>query len=204
VHAWGTRSVANRMLSCAYKRFDGQVPEPGELDDEDRALLARVEAGFETVGALPQGTPAGSGRPPGFPRASLGEAMGPPKALRLRRVWRARRMSTHSLRFLRFPQDRQCMPGPQGAVVPDRGGPAGGGHERVRHAERACRGQPEDDPGIAGPAAHGAEAPRVPGVRGPALRQQQVVEYQEETRSHQALTYRCSCLSNRGADGAPI
>jgi methionyl-tRNA synthetase len=28
------------------------VPEPGELDDEDRKLLAQVEAGFETVGAL--------------------------------------------------------------------------------------------------------------------------------------------------------
>jgi len=26
------------------------VPEPGALDDEDRALLAKVEAGFETVG----------------------------------------------------------------------------------------------------------------------------------------------------------
>jgi methionyl-tRNA synthetase len=40
------------MLSFAYKRFDGRVPEPGELDDEDRALLEKVEAGFETVGEL--------------------------------------------------------------------------------------------------------------------------------------------------------
>jgi len=40
------------MLSFAYKRFDGRVPEPGELDAEDRALLEKVEAGFETVGAL--------------------------------------------------------------------------------------------------------------------------------------------------------
>ena len=40
------------MLSFAYKRFDGRVPEPGELDDEDQALLAQVKAGFETVGAL--------------------------------------------------------------------------------------------------------------------------------------------------------
>jgi methionyl-tRNA synthetase len=38
------------MLSLAYKRFDGVVPEPGEFDDGDRALLAKVEAGFETVG----------------------------------------------------------------------------------------------------------------------------------------------------------
>jgi hypothetical protein len=28
------------------------VPEPGELDDEDRALLEKVEAGFEMVGEL--------------------------------------------------------------------------------------------------------------------------------------------------------
>jgi methionyl-tRNA synthetase len=52
VHAWGTRSVANRMLAFAYKRFDGKVPEPGPLDDEDRALLAKVGAGFQSVGEL--------------------------------------------------------------------------------------------------------------------------------------------------------
>jgi methionyl-tRNA synthetase len=40
------------MLSFAYKRFDGRVPEPGALDDEDQALLEKVEAGFETVGEL--------------------------------------------------------------------------------------------------------------------------------------------------------
>ena len=40
------------MLSFAYKRFDGVVPEPGPLDGEDRALLAQVEAGFQTVGEL--------------------------------------------------------------------------------------------------------------------------------------------------------
>jgi methionyl-tRNA synthetase len=40
------------MLSFAYKRFDGQVPEPGEFDAEDRKLLAQVKAGFKTVGKL--------------------------------------------------------------------------------------------------------------------------------------------------------
>jgi methionyl-tRNA synthetase len=45
-------NLANRMLSFAYRRFDGKVPEPGALDEEDRALLERVEAGFETVGDL--------------------------------------------------------------------------------------------------------------------------------------------------------
>jgi methionyl-tRNA synthetase len=52
VATWG--NLANRMLSFAYKRFDGVVPEPGELDAEDRVLLEKVEAGFETVGDLPQ------------------------------------------------------------------------------------------------------------------------------------------------------
>jgi methionyl-tRNA synthetase len=50
VATWG--NLGNRMLSFAFKRLEGKVPEPGELDDEDRALLAKVEAGFETVGAL--------------------------------------------------------------------------------------------------------------------------------------------------------
>ena len=50
VATWG--NLANCMLSFAYRRFDGVVPEPGELDDEDRALLEKIEAGFETVGEL--------------------------------------------------------------------------------------------------------------------------------------------------------
>jgi hypothetical protein len=58
VATWG--NLANRMLSFAYKRFDGVVTEPGDpssssgqgLDAEDRALLEKVEAGFETVGGL--------------------------------------------------------------------------------------------------------------------------------------------------------
>jgi methionyl-tRNA synthetase len=64
VQAWG--NLANRMLSFAYKRFDGRVPEPGELDDEDQALLAQVEAGFETVGELYNACKF---------RAALGEAL---------------------------------------------------------------------------------------------------------------------------------
>jgi len=87
VATWG--NLANRMLSFAYKRFDGRVPEPGPLDDEDRALLAKVEAGFETVGELYNTCKF---------RAALGEAKGPPKALRLRRVWRARRTATWTAR----------------------------------------------------------------------------------------------------------
>jgi methionyl-tRNA synthetase len=65
VATWG--NLANRMLSFAYKRFDGKVPEPGELGDEDQALLTKVEAGFETVGELYNACKF---------RAALGEAMG--------------------------------------------------------------------------------------------------------------------------------
>ncbi|MBE2267184.1 MAG: class I tRNA ligase family protein, partial [Anaerolinea sp.] len=48
--AWG--NLVNRMLSFAYKRFDGKVPVYDELTYEDKAIIAKVEAGFEEVGAL--------------------------------------------------------------------------------------------------------------------------------------------------------
>lgn len=52
VAAWG--NLVNRVLGFAYKRFDGKVPKigPAGLDEADRQILAEVEAGFETVGAL--------------------------------------------------------------------------------------------------------------------------------------------------------
>ena len=49
VATWG--NLANRMLSFAHKRF-GEVPQPGALDDADRALLDRVAGTFDTVGEL--------------------------------------------------------------------------------------------------------------------------------------------------------
>ncbi len=50
VATWG--NLANRVLSFAYKNFEGQVPDPGELRPEDTDLLAKVEAGFDSVGEL--------------------------------------------------------------------------------------------------------------------------------------------------------
>lgn len=50
VAAWG--NLVNRMLSFAYKRFDGKVPTYDALTDADRAILARVEQGFNEVGKL--------------------------------------------------------------------------------------------------------------------------------------------------------
>ncbi len=53
VATWG--NLANRVLSFAYKHWDGRVPEPGELRPEDKAILATVEAGFDAVGELLEG-----------------------------------------------------------------------------------------------------------------------------------------------------
>ncbi|MGD8243639.1 MAG: methionine--tRNA ligase [Anaerolineae bacterium] len=50
VGTWG--NLAHRALTFAFKRFDGQVPTPGELDDVDQALLNKIEAGFDSVGEL--------------------------------------------------------------------------------------------------------------------------------------------------------
>lgn len=50
--AWG--NLANRMLSFAYKRYDGKVPSIAldDLTEEDRAMLEKSEAAFETVSDL--------------------------------------------------------------------------------------------------------------------------------------------------------
>ncbi|MCJ7511530.1 MAG: methionine--tRNA ligase [Anaerolineales bacterium] len=50
VATWG--NLANRVLSFAYKHWEGQVPAPGSLRLADVELLERVEAGFELVGGL--------------------------------------------------------------------------------------------------------------------------------------------------------
>ena len=50
VATWG--NLANRVLSFAHKHWEGQVPDPGDLRPADEAVLAKVEAGFESVGDL--------------------------------------------------------------------------------------------------------------------------------------------------------
>jgi methionyl-tRNA synthetase len=50
VATWG--NLANRVLSFAYRQFEGRVPQPGEMDDLDRNVLAEAEAGFQSVGDL--------------------------------------------------------------------------------------------------------------------------------------------------------
>lgn len=50
---WG--NLVNRVLNMTKRYFKGEVPDPGELTDKDRELIAAVEAGFETVSALYDG-----------------------------------------------------------------------------------------------------------------------------------------------------
>jgi methionyl-tRNA synthetase len=49
VATWG--NLANRVLSFAYKHWEGMVPEPGDLRDEDIALLETLREGFASVEA---------------------------------------------------------------------------------------------------------------------------------------------------------
>ena len=50
VATWG--NLVNRVLSFAYKHWDGIVPDPGELRDQDKEIIATVDAGFDRVGEL--------------------------------------------------------------------------------------------------------------------------------------------------------
>ncbi|GAA2169532.1 methionine--tRNA ligase [Glycomyces rutgersensis] len=63
VAGWG--NLVNRSIAMAAKNF-GAVPEPGELEEVDRELLATTKAAFDTVGDL-----IGANKV----RAGIGEAM---------------------------------------------------------------------------------------------------------------------------------
>jgi methionyl-tRNA synthetase len=150
VATWG--NLANRMLSFAYKRFDGQVPEPGPLDAEDRALLAKVEAGFETVGALYNACKF---------RFALGEAMG---------------LAREANGYL----DRKA---PWFQIKADRQAAATSVYVILRAVDNLKT--------ILAPVLpHTAQRlHEYLGYDGQLFGTQRVVEYQEETRSHEALTY---------------
>lgn len=49
VATWG--NLVNRVLSFAYKYWEGVLPDPGELKPLDIDLLANIEKGFDTVAA---------------------------------------------------------------------------------------------------------------------------------------------------------
>jgi methionyl-tRNA synthetase len=47
---WG--NLAHRVLTFTYRNFEQRVPEPGELREEDKAILQKVEGAFDPVGDL--------------------------------------------------------------------------------------------------------------------------------------------------------
>ncbi len=48
VATWG--NLVNRTLTFTFRNFDGKVPDPGELTEADRDILARAEATLDDVG----------------------------------------------------------------------------------------------------------------------------------------------------------
>jgi methionyl-tRNA synthetase len=147
---WG--NLANRMLSFAYKRFEGHVPEPGPLDAADRALLEKVEAGFETVGDLYNACKF---------RAALGEA------LSLARE--ANGYLDRKAPWFQIKEDRQAAATSVYVIL------------RVVDNLKTI---------LAPILPHTAQKlHEYLGYDGQLFGTQHAVEYQEETRSHQALTY---------------
>jgi methionyl-tRNA synthetase len=144
--------VANRMLSFAYKRFDGKVPEPGEFDEAGRELLAKVEGDFETVGEL-----YGACR---F-RAALNEA------LALARE--ANGYLDRKAPWFQIKEDRQAAATTVYVIL-----------QVVDHLKTI----------LAPILPHTAQKlHEYLGYEGQLFGTQHVVEYQEETRSHEAVTY---------------
>jgi len=64
VATWG--NLVNRVLSFAYKNFEGKVPEPGLLTDLDTELIKTIEDGFISVAQEMEAVRL---------RSALGEAM---------------------------------------------------------------------------------------------------------------------------------
>jgi methionyl-tRNA synthetase len=48
VATWG--NLVNRVLSFAYKHWEGIIPDPGALRPEDEEIIAAVQAGYQSVG----------------------------------------------------------------------------------------------------------------------------------------------------------
>ncbi len=50
VATWG--NLVNRVLRFAYKRFDGRIPVPGLMTQEDASLLVKIDTAFEPIAQL--------------------------------------------------------------------------------------------------------------------------------------------------------
>jgi methionyl-tRNA synthetase len=158
VATWG--NLANRMLSFAYQQFDGRVPEPGDLDAADGALLEKVEGGFQTVGELFAACKF---------RTALGEALA---------------LAREANGYL----DRKA---PWFQIKEDRARAAMTVYVTLRVVDNLKTILSPILPHTA------QQLHEYLGYDGRLFGAQRVVEYQEETRSHQALTY-----DHSGAVGA--
>ena len=168
VATWGNlgqcpRRALGFMLSFAYKRFEGVVPEPGGFDEEDRALLEKVEAGFETVGELYN--------------TGLGEALA---LVREANGYTFATLPSAPLGTGSAGLDRKA---PWFQIKEDRQAAATTVYIILRVVDNLKT--------ILAPILpHTAQKlHEYLGYEGQLFGTQQVVEYQEETRSHQALTY---------------
>jgi methionyl-tRNA synthetase len=168
VSTWGNLANARGralglMLSFAYKRFDGRVPEPGPLDEEDRALLAQVEAGFDTVGELYNTCKF---------RAALGEALALAREAAVAKQlpsWRCAPALDRKAPWFQIKEDRQAAATSVYVIL------------RVVDNLKTI---------LAPILPHTAQQlHEYLGYGGQLFGTQHVVEYQEETRAHRALTY---------------
>ena len=50
VATWG--NLVNRVLSFANKHWEGRIPDPGELEPDDEALIKGIEGGFDKISDL--------------------------------------------------------------------------------------------------------------------------------------------------------
>jgi methionyl-tRNA synthetase len=158
VATWG--NLANRMLSFAYKRFDGHVPEPGELDEADRELLDRVEGGVQTVGDLYAACKF---------RAALGEALS-----------LAREANDYTFATLSAGLDRKA---PWFQIKEDRQAAATTVYVILRAVDNLKTILAPILPHTA------QQLHEYLGYDGQFFGTQHVVKFQEETRSHIGLTY---------------
>jgi len=166
VATWGMRSVANRMLSFAYKRFDGKVPEPGELDDEDSGAPGEGGCRVRDGGRPAVGTACKF-------RAALGEVM----AL-------AREANGYTFASLSACLDRKAS---WFHIKEDKAAAA-----TSVYVTRSVRAVDNLKTILAPTLCVPHTAQRLHGYLGydgQLFGTQQVVTYEEETRSHQALTY---------------
>jgi methionyl-tRNA synthetase len=178
VATWGNLSQRPRglgfMLSFAYKRFDGVVPEPGDpssssgqgLDDEDGALLEQVEAGFETVGEMYNACQF---------RAALNAAL----AL-------AREANGYTFATLSAGLDRKA---PWFQIKEDKAAAATTVYVILRAVDNLKMILAPILPHTPVLAHRTQKLHEYLGYEGQLFGAQHVVEYQEEMRSHEALTY---------------